>query len=105
MRKSNWFFITIFLLMIAASTLYIHSMIASKNFSTHLDGKKKIVSMLELTDFVLSTDARYTRHPSQADIFTPFQDCPASIEHFPSGSVIAFPLFEGIDSRFEVRHR
>ena len=91
--------------MIAASILYIHSMAATRNYSVHLNKRQKIVSVLELTDFVLSTDARYTRHPSQADIFTPFQDCPASIEHFPSGSIIAFPLFEGIDSKFEVRYR
>ncbi len=46
---------------------------------------------LGLTDLALFTEARYTRHPSQADRFTPFQEHPSSLEHFPSGSVAAPP--------------
>lgn len=49
------------------------------------------VKTLCLTDLVLCTDARYTRHPSMADLHTPFQDYPLSFEHFPSGSLIAPP--------------
>jgi hypothetical protein len=45
--------------------------------------KKTLVRNLMLTDFAIWTEARYTRHPSQADLFTPFQDFPSSIEHFP----------------------
>jgi len=48
-----------------------------------------IVSSLQLTDLSIWTEARYTRHPSQADIFAPFQDFPSSLEHFPAGSIIA----------------
>jgi hypothetical protein len=47
--------------------------------------------MLALTDLCLFTEARYTRHPSMADLHTPFQDHPLSLEHFPSGSLIAAP--------------
>jgi len=47
------------------------------------------VKALQLTDLALWTEARYTRHPSQADIFTPFQDFPAALEHFPAGSIMA----------------
>jgi hypothetical protein len=36
------------------------------------------------------TEARYTRHPSQADFFTAFQSFPGALEHFPAGSVV-FP--------------
>lgn len=46
---------------------------------------------LELTDLALFTEARYTRHLSQADLNTPFQDSPLSLEHFPSGSIIMPP--------------
>lgn len=45
----------------------------------------------ELTDLSLFTEARYTRHPSQADWFTPFQDHPLAFEHFPSGSLLLPP--------------
>jgi hypothetical protein len=50
-----------------------------------------LVARLGLTDLCLFTDARYARHPSQADRFAPFQDHPRALEHFPSGSLIAPP--------------
>jgi len=53
--------------------------------------KGQLVKELELTDLAIWTEARYTRHPSQADFFAPFQDCPSSLEHFPAGSVVAAP--------------
>lgn len=53
--------------------------------------KQELVQRLELTDLAIWTEARYTRHPSQADFFAPFQDGPSSLEHFPAGSVVAAP--------------
>ena len=44
-----------------------------------------------LTDLCLSTEARYTRHPSLADRHSPFQDYPLALEHFPSGSLMPPP--------------
>ena len=49
------------------------------------------VRRLGLTDLCIFTEARYTRHPSMADMHTAFQDHPASLEHFPSGSFIGPP--------------
>jgi len=57
--------------------------------------KQELVKELELTDLAIWTEARYTRHPSQADFFSPFQDCPSSLEHFPAGSVVAAPNRNG----------
>ena len=56
-----------------------------------MHSKRVLVRELMLTDLAVWTKARYTRHPSQADLFTPFQDYPASVEHFPAGSIIAPP--------------
>lgn len=59
-----------------------------------------LAKTLRLTDLALWTEARYTRHPSQADTFTPFQSGPSLPDHFPAGSwVPPPPLFEpdGID--------
>ncbi len=53
--------------------------------------KAALVRALELTDLCLFTEARYTRHPSQADLHTPFQDHPLAFEHFPSGSLLSPP--------------
>ena len=62
------------------------------NWLRELPAKRQLVSHLGLTDFAIWTEARYTRHPSQADFFSPFQDFPLSLEHFPAGSVIAPPM-------------
>jgi hypothetical protein len=53
--------------------------------------KQRLVSALQLTDLCLFTEARYTRHPTQADLHTPFQDHPLSLDHFPSGSLMRPP--------------
>lgn len=53
--------------------------------------KRAVVGRLGLTDPAIWTEARYTRHPSQADFFAPFQDAPGSFDHFPAGSIIAPP--------------
>ncbi len=47
-----------------------------------------MVQSLRLTDLTLFTDARYTRHLSQADTFSAFQDGPVALEHFPAGSLV-----------------
>lgn len=56
-----------------------------------IEKEARLVEQLGLTDLCLFTEARYTRHLSQADRFSPFQDFPGSIEHFPSGSIVAPP--------------
>jgi hypothetical protein len=47
-----------------------------------------LAARLGLTDLALFTEARYTRHPSQADLHSAFQDHPVALEHFPSGSLL-----------------
>lgn len=63
--------------------------------------QRDLVSRLGLTDLSLSSEARYTRHISQADLFSAFQDFPAAFEHFPSGSVI-LPRPVGYSGRVRV---
>ncbi len=57
--------------------------------------RREIVAALELTDLAIWTEARYTRHPSQADLFSAFQDLPSSLEHFPAGSIVPPAALEG----------
>jgi hypothetical protein len=58
-----------------------------------------LVEKLGLTDVALFTEARYTRHPSQADLQSAFQDHPTALEHFPTGSLMPPPA--GILSAYE----
>lgn len=52
---------------------------------------RALVRELGLSDLSLFTEARYTRHPAQADRHAPFQDHPAALEHFPTGSLLPPP--------------
>ncbi len=65
--------------------------------------KQLLVATLQLTDLSLCSEARYTRHPTQADLFSAFQDSPAAFEHFPTGSLI-LPRVSGFTARVEVLH-
>jgi hypothetical protein len=51
----------------------------------------RLGATLGLTDLAIWTEARYTRHPSQADRFAAFQDLPGAFDHFPAGSIVAPP--------------
>lgn len=53
--------------------------------------RARLVRSLDGTDLCLFPEAGYTRHLSQADRHTPFQDHPFSLEHFPSGSLASPP--------------
>lgn len=56
-----------------------------------------LAAKLGLTDLALFTEARYTRHPTQADLHSAFQDHPLALEHFPTGSLVAPRRHEALD--------
>ena len=60
-----------------------------------LSQRAQLVAEYSLTDLGLFTEARYTRHLSQADLHSAFQDHPVSLEHFPSGSLLMPPQRQG----------
>jgi len=91
MRKSTLLFISHGILLALFWGLFAHAALAVRLASPRLEASRSIVSRLGLTDLCLFTEARYTRHPSMADLNTAFQDCPMSFEHFPSGSLISPP--------------
>lgn len=69
-----------------------------------LEANARLVARLGLTDLCLFTEARYTRHPSQADLHSAFQDHPLGLEHFPSGSLLPPPRnlassYENLDKK------
>jgi hypothetical protein len=87
---------TLYLLFVAAGLsvlagLFAHGARRVAASGPHLDEERRQVRLFQLTDLVLFTDARYTRHPSMADRHAPFQDYPQSLEHFPSGSLMLPP--------------
>jgi hypothetical protein len=76
---------------VLALLLFVHPLHVSQQNRQAQEKRAQIVHDLQLTDLCLFTEARYTRHLSQADGFAPFQDHPMAFEHFPSGSLVKPP--------------
>ena len=74
--------------LLLAILLYNGNQAAATAHRQHLPAKQQLVAQLGLTDLALWSEARYTRHPSQADLFSAFQDYPGAFDHFPAGSII-----------------
>lgn len=91
MRKSTVLFISHGILLALFVGLFVHAAVAVRNAAPRLEASRSLVGRHGLTDLCLFTDARYTRHPSMADLNTAFQDYPMSFEHFPSGSLVPPP--------------
>jgi len=91
LRKSESFLFFILTAFCLFAFIFVHASLKKKSELPALRESGEMVRTLELTDICLFTEARYTRHPSMADLHTPFQDHPMSFEHFPSGSLITPP--------------
>jgi hypothetical protein len=93
MRKSSVYIAFITCCTVAlVLMLFIHPQLSAPYFEQIFAEKKQLVQTLELTDLCLFTEARYTRHLSQADLHSAFQDHPMAFEHFPSGSLVLPPV-------------
>lgn len=93
MRKSTIFLFFAACNLFLLALLPLHARYAGTAAEDARNERAVLARKLMLTDLCLFTEARYTRHPSMADLHTPFQDHPASLEHFPSGSLVAPPDF------------
>jgi len=90
-RQSNFFFGYLLIMALAVCLMIMHATIRQDMNGPLLQETREIAKALTLTDLCLFTEARYTRHPSMADLNTPFQDHPMSFDHFPSGSIMPVP--------------
>lgn len=88
MRSSNIYLLFLALCSLSAALTLIDAGIARDQADSALQLRASMVRELGLTDLALFTEARYTRHYSQADLHTAFQDHPMAMEHFPSGSIL-----------------
>jgi hypothetical protein len=90
-RKSDGF-----LLFIGTGMLLLAAVLIQAHFLTQADlpllrQKAGVAKNLGLTDLCLTTEARYTRHLSQADRHAAFQTHPLALDHFPSASALGPP--------------
>jgi len=93
-RGSTWFGLVAGSLGLALLAMVVLAKLQEPTTLAAMARKRQVVETFGLTDLSLFTDARYTRHPSQTDLTTPFQDHPVSLERFPSGMVMPLPRRE-----------
>ena len=87
-RSDRWLLrLLVLLLAFGVSLLDAGRLDAARAAQT--DASRQLTAALGLTDLALMTEARYTRHPSQADGHAAFQDHPLAFDHFPSGSILS----------------
>ncbi|ARJ68198.1 hypothetical protein WV31_16060 [Magnetospirillum sp. ME-1] len=92
MRRSDMFLVLVAVMLALFGGSFAVSSRGVAAARGSLAAKAELVEQLGLTDLVLFTEARYTRHPSQADLHSAFQDHPFAMDHFPSGSLLPPPM-------------
>lgn len=85
MRDSTLYLGCLSVLVLLFGGMMLHARNIRQGALPVLKAKARMVRELELSDLCIFTEASYTRHPSQTDLATPFQDSPGAFEHFPSG--------------------
>ena len=91
-RKSGAFLWVVSLALLLWALTFLHASLALREGADEVRLRRELVGQMDLTDLALFTEARYTRHPSQADLHSPFQDHPLALEHFPTGSLVPAPV-------------
>jgi hypothetical protein len=91
MRRSSILAGVLVSLLLAFGLMFVDAAARRRAAGPAVETSAGLVRRLDLTDLCLTTEAGYTRHPSQADLFGPFGDHPAALEHFPSGSLVRPP--------------
>jgi hypothetical protein len=91
LRKSSLALILAGIGVLLIGLMFTHARLQRQADTPLIDAVARVVANLELTDLALFTEARYTRHPSQADLHSAFQDHPVALEHFPAGSLVGPP--------------
>jgi len=82
-----------FALLVCFAGTFIHAGLTASRAEQAAAANRAWAASLALTDLALFTEARYTRHRSQADLHAAFQDHPGALEHFPTGSLAGPPPY------------
>ncbi len=86
MRSAYIFIFLVVVLLVADVFLFRFSVNEYTDRQTQVKVMQTLVQRFGLSDLVIATEARYTRHPAVSDKMAPYMDHPGSIEHFPTGS-------------------
>ena len=90
-RPSSLAFAALGLAAAGFAATFVDAALLRDRGAAQLAERGALAARLGLTDLALFTEARYTRHPSQADLHSAFQDHPLALEHFTTGSLLPQP--------------
>ena len=91
MRPYHYLCLLLLMIFMGAGGVYFHAHRSLNRHRPVMLENQQINAILGLNDPVLSSEARYIRHLSLTDFFSPFQDTPAGFDMFPSGSFFPPP--------------
>ena len=91
LRSSTLAFVALGLAAAGFAATFVDAAWQRERDAIQIAERSALAARLGLTDLALFTEARYTRHPSQADLHSAFQDHPVALEHFPTGSLLPPP--------------
>lgn len=89
MKRARWFTAGVVLLSaLLTVTLLVSHRWEQQALQHRWPAHRQLAARLGVTDLSLWSEARYTRHPSQTDLFSAFQNAPGALDHFPAGSIV-----------------
>jgi len=98
MRYSSWLAIVIVVYCLWGGLEYRHFHKRLLETEQQLKLRRQFQKTVGLPNLAITSAARYLRYYSIADLATPFQDYPASLDHFPAGFAFVPPDYSNMPS-------
>ncbi len=98
MRYSSWLAIVTVVFCVWSGVEFHHFQKKQIEMRQELQIRCQFQKTVGLPNLAITSAARYLRHYSIADLTTPFQDYPASLDHFPAGFAFVPPDYSNMVS-------
>ena len=98
MRYTSWLAIVMVAFCLWGGLEYRHFHKRLLETEQQLKFRRPFQKAVGLPNLAITSAARYLRHYSITDLTTPFQDYPASPDHFPAGFVFVPPDYSNMPS-------
>ncbi len=96
MRYSSWLGFVIVVFCVLSGVEYTHYQKKQVEMKQQLQIRRQFQKTVGLPNLAITSAARYLRHYSITDMTTPFQDFPASPDHFPAGFAFVPPDYSNM---------
>ncbi len=96
MRYSSWLGFVIVVFCVLSGVEYNHYQKKRVEMKQQMQIRRQFQKTVGLPNLAITSAARYLRHYSITDMTAPFQDFPASPDHFPAGFAFAPPDYSNM---------